>query len=701
MPANDTIGLDFETYSPVSLPDHGLDRYVNHPEFRVLIGAVYESSATQCEIDFVSAPYQACINRLERYLQNRMIAAHNAAFEQAVLRRIGIELPFTRFIDTAVIARAAGAASKLEAAAPQLLGGQIKMDEGRDLIKLFSIPGKLQAESGSDAFDPKIVELHPEKWTQFMEYCGVDAQLSYDISQKWRQVLTGPELDFAAVTMQMNQAGWPVDIQMVHEMQARYEQNKANALEMFRQRNHEWDLNLNSFPQLKKWCEARGVKAKSFDEKHVESMLKRLKARIATGGLKIDVLQGYVEVVDLLETKQVLGGSSLTKLQTILDHVGDDGRLRDQYLHAGAGQTLRTSGRTVQMQNLKRLSSPRDMDDLLNADTDWSNTELAQNLRQVFTSSDPYGKLIVGDFSSVESRGLAYLARENWKLQAYRQGKDLYKVLAATMFAGKTYDTVTKEERQTGKVGELSCGYGAGPGAVLEFAKNMGVEINEGQASRLVHDWRFANPKIVEFWAQLDDMLHRAVEQRLTTATQQLPDGLTLTLRPIAMPESLAVMHQTAISVEVMLAHNSGPILKRYFHGCHMRGRDIVYYRPSDRKTGDLWKCDFIHPKTKQRQHYKIYGGKLAGILTQSLCRELFFWILLEVSRWVEPIKNLTLIGQFHDEDVLDWTPHTGMDTIGLAAAIRGLENLMQDPPWWAPSFPLAAEVKYDYRYTK
>src|SRR5690606_5011480 len=109
------------------------------------------------------------------------------------------------------------------------------------------------------------------------------------------------------------------------------------------------DLNFNSFPQLKKWCEARGVKAKSFDEKHVEQMLvqvrKRMQGMKPTDHKYID----YLQVEELLRIKQVLGGSSLKKLQTIIDQTGHDGRLRNQYVHAGAGQTLRTSGKGVQM----------------------------------------------------------------------------------------------------------------------------------------------------------------------------------------------------------------------------------------------------------------------------------------------------------------------------------------------------------------
>src|SRR5690606_8354579 len=112
-----------------------------------------------------------------------------------------------------------------------------------------------------------------------------------------------------------------------------------------------------------------------------------------------------------------------------------------------------------------------------------------------FRSSSPYGQLIVADFASIESRGLAYLAGEQWKLDAYRRGEDVYKAQAVKIFKLGSVDDVDKSQRTTGKVGELSCGYGAGPVAVKDFAAKMHVEMSEAQAGKLVRDWRDANPK--------------------------------------------------------------------------------------------------------------------------------------------------------------------------------------------------------------
>jgi hypothetical protein len=338
------------------------------------------------------------------------------------------------------------------------------------------------------------------------------------------------------------------------------------------------------------------------------------------------------------------------------------------------------------------------MADLFDDTVDWTNTDMAENLRQVFTSSDPNGRLIVGDFSSVESRGLAWLANEEWKLDAFRQGLDMYKVGAAKQF-GVAYDQVTKDQRTFGKVGELGCGYQAGGGAVRDFAAGMGVDLTEEDAAKIVFDWRDANPKIVKFWERLNNMLLGVVVGGNNYDAMPVGVGYTVVLQTVNTPTSLLDQHPRARSVMLKVEDLQGrSFLQRVFHGCYQRGRNVGYYKPSDRKTGALWKNHYTDQKTKQVRFYELYGGKLAGILTQSFCRELFFLVLREVHGWSKAHGNLTLIGQFHDEIIVDWVP--AIASVQLDEAVSNLTSLMSDP---GPvvSFPLAAEVHSAYRYIK
>jgi hypothetical protein len=297
---------------------------------------------------------------------------------------------------------------------------------------------------------------------------------------------------------------------------------------------------------------------------------------------------------------------------------------------------------------------------------------------------------------------LGWAAGEDWKTTAYRLGQDLYEVNARKMLGIPENVKVLKSERMRGKVGELSCGYGAGGQAVKDFASGMGTELTLEEANVLVADWRAACPATLAFWARLDEMLHSIVERHYGVGQiekYQLPDLLTLQISEINTPPTLLEQHPGARSIEMTVVNSSGfVIMRRLFHGCYVRGRDICYYKPSDLKSGDLWKQSYVHPKTKQVTFHKLYGGKLAGIFTQSFCRELFMEALNKTAHWAKGHGNVDLVGQFHDEIVLDWKPAPAGITLDQAKAAL---NLHMSTPGWAPSFPLAADIKHDYRYTK
>ena len=692
------LGLDFETFSGVDITKVGLDNYINHPDFEPLLGATAWRETPSSEIstrlyDFVQFDYNDnwFSSDLKHLVKDgRTLAAHNSMFEKLVLnRRWPTQIPATRIVDTAVVARCMGADSKLENAAPQLLDPTMrKHTEGKRLIRKFSTgtrPSKDQVKDDPD-------------WKLYGEYCVQDAKLSLLLAEKFAPALED-ELKYQQLTEQMNRVGWKVDLDTVDTMQRLYEENKAALLDNFQLRSDPGrTLNLNSTVQLKKWCAERSIKATSFDEAHVSSLLTRLNKALQAGRFSGSKLLGLLEVVEMLKVKQALGGSSLSKLPKIKELTGPDGRLRHQYMHVGAGQSYRTSSVGVQMQNLKRLDGNHlgDMDSMEKNPGDWTNDKLAENLRQVFTATDPDGELVVGDFSSVESRGLAYVAGENWKLDAYYKGQDLYRVLGAKI-GGLTYDEVPKSHplRQTGKVGELACGYGAGAGAVASFAQGMGIEMTEAEAGNLVSDWRSINPMVVKMWNDLNDTLLAAVKGLPTTV--KLANDIAVRIAPIFTPESLQQIHPGAQSLKVVMYVRDRLFLSRVFHGCYLRGRDIIFYKASSKVNGPLWTDTYVNPKTKLLTYYKVYGGKLTGILIQSMCRQVFFNSLELLSRALTG-TGVEIVGQFHDEIVVDWNP--GRTKLSLDQVITIMENCMSDP---GPlkGFPLEADIKHAHRYIK
>lgn len=708
------FGLDFETFCNLNLQKISLDTYVNHKSFRPVIAAVASRSNTgymSTEVfDFVTHP-EVAFAKFEALIADSMdqgvLSAHNASFERAVLKAMKISIRPLKLVDSAVIARSVGADSRLNMAASQLLG-EPKMDGGERLVKKFCRPrddGYVYIDHVEDWTDEDR-----QDWTNFISYCSLDAALTMQITELYDHIRS-KEWRNEHMTQRMNEVGWFVDMDLVERMAVQHEANKQQILEQFQANlDPNGELNFRSFPQLQRWCKDRGVMARSFDQLNVDKMILRIRKRLTTlhqlpaGHKNRAKIEPLTQVEHMLLVKQALGGSSLTKLDAIKRLVSDDGRLRYQYVHVGAGQTFRTSGYGVQMQNLKRLPPiPGNVADL----SHWSNDTLAKNLRQVFMAEHPQGQLIVADFSSIESRGLAYLADAQWKLDAYYKGRDMYKVLASQIYAIH-YDSVNSEERRTGKVGELSCGYGAGGGAVKDFAEKMGVDFTLDEAAELVTNWRSVNPEIVKLWEKLDSVLHDVIEHGHSGVSMPIGPGNSWTLEVIqtVTPETLLQLKPMAKTITVALKNpGGGTVLTRWFQGCFMNGRDICYMKASELKGGPLWRDKWT--KKGQSGHYKLYGGKLTGILVQSFCREMFFNSIRAVSAALAGVYNVQIIGQFHDELVVEWSPDRRMPNpssgltkfLDLPEAKDIVHNTMVSVAW--SGFPLEAEVKTAHRYTK
>nr|DAL38052.1 MAG TPA_asm: DNA polymerase I [Caudoviricetes sp.] len=706
-------GLDFETFATVDLPKKGAANYFADPDFEPLIAAMevedFAGRITAFMFDFVLYPdedvkyFKNSVNAIK---DRRVFAAHNASFEYNVMQRMNLDVELNHFLDTAVVASYYGAGRSLAKAAPQLLGVD-KMAEGRELIMLFSVPNKrfnYQRVTREHLLeDPELMK----KWDTFKVYCALDAHLSLMLSRK---LVPNKEFDFWDLTTQMNLNGWTVDQKLLSRFEELYDLNKQVAIEEFLDAvEGAEELNLNSPIQLKEWCRERGVNSASFDEKTVDRLLTAVLRRLDKIPQTDKRRQGYEDVKHLLQTKQILGGSALKKLKVIRSQLTSDGKLKDQYLHLGASQTFRTTGRGVQMQNLKRLPPhPIDPQDVY--DYPISNTTLAANMRQLFTASNPdvkKGALIVGDFSSVESRALGWLAKEEWKLDYYEEGKDIYKATAATQY-GISYEDVTKEQRKFGKLAELSCGYGAGPTAVCSFAEGMGIHLETSEALEIVRSWRIRNEQIVKFWDKLQYGLGSIVKTALKWWTFDCGYNAQIHFAKADTPESLLELHPGAQTIEVQLKVNNHPVFTRTFHGCYMRGKDICYFKPSERKEGPLWVDQYTNIKTKQKEFYKIYGGKLAGIITQSFCREIFFAVLQNAVNAFYYDPGVKVIGQFHDEIVVDFDHDKSLRN--LIQTVGTLERVMSDAVVISNktgqstnlvNFPLAAEVNFDWRYIK
>ena len=733
------IALDLETKSSVDLRKHGLDRYVNSPDFEITVAAYTQSSgggtikdATATAFDILTNGREFFRNQLQELLDevrtddepstryrtrvpHSTILAHNSQFEKAALTAAGFDISGITFIDTAVIARIVGVHSSLDSASRQITGIRTKMPEGVDLIKRFAVP----REDGTFLIDhlEDFTQEDYDLWDVFVQYCERDAEVCGDIFEKHWRSLSAVEISYMLATDKMNEVGWFVDVDLVERMKQVYERNLEELEREFRALHLGNDevLNLNSVIQLRAWCKRRRVNISSFDSEHVEKYLRQVNERLDK------LVQGKLprryesEIVDLyqvealLRLKQELGGSSLKKLQTILDTVGPDGRLRYQYVHGGAAQSLRTSGRSVQMQNLKRLpKTPLSEESIadLGTHSGIDNETLAQNLRQVFKAKAKKGVLFVGDFSSVESRALAWVAGADWKVKAFGEGHDMYKVMASKIFKIE-YDDVVPAQRQIGKVGELACGYGAGAATVNKFAEKMGVPLDSDVTTQLVADWRDLNPEVTSLWERLDatlrEELARSKSGRIFTPRVPLSHGYSVAFTALETDSNIRAIVPAACDIAMVVYDNQNAVFfQRVFRGVYERNGDICYMKPSALKSGPLWQTHWT--KNGQRGPHKLYGGKLTGILVQSLCREIFFNSLVDLQSYMQHLPYAKIVGQFHDEIVVELDA-TEAEMLGMTAAeaITTVKHKMRLAMTSSslPGFPLDSEIKSAHRYLK
>lgn len=684
------VGIDFETNNTVSLRKEGLGRYLESPDLQVLMmGLAIRDESNNLLSTTVSFASLYDLGLMIEHISNsklNKIYAHNSAFEMGVFKAVTGNPSNLCIRDTMMIANIWGASPKLEWAAPQLLGLE-KMEEGKEFIDIFCLG------------DPKVVDsdfimsstITYAIWDKGLQYCANDAELALQIGERW-DVFTDEEWNFFMLTHDMNETGWQVDLDLVDRMQEQYEQNTQWLEHTWRKEHNPLDpmtgkpLNIKSWQQVLRYVHERGFQLKSTDKLAMTRL--RIIASIVPSSPASD------EVVALATVKLALGGSSLTKLQRIKDLTCGDGRLRYSYNHAGAGQTFRTSGKGVQMQNLKRLGSivaPMNESLLM-----FTNEELSDNLRQVFTARNKDRVLMVADLSSVEARILAWLAWEDWKLDAINRGEDLYKQLATVIF-DCTYAEVTKGQRQQGKVGELGGGYGMGAKALKDFADKMGIELSLDQAQNIVAAYRTKNPSIKQLWFNLNNAAISAI-QGVPTKVRVGPPSRKYHVLFDAQPECQEMNNAAGTKILTMSLYepDGTRIFTRAWRGAYLSrskfGTEVVYHKsPSAPNMNKLWTDYVIDPDTKRRIYNKLYGGKLTGVLVQSMARELFFKMVSDIA--IQLPSNCLMVGQFHDEVVLD-VPLDMTDYIE-----RRVESIMSSSSY--PALPIGCEVKHAYRYIK
>lgn len=650
--------IDFETYSPVNLKDCGAYPYMASPDFRPIIMTYRYGVDGETKIAQGEAEIKWALRGLNER-EHVTFVAHNADFERLVLSRIFNYAPGTfiapeRFIDTMAMGRSLGFPGSL-ADLSRALHVEEKDSAGTALIQLFCVPSKKTGRASTP-------EEHPEEWAAFCRYAVQDVDTMVEVYQALITRYGGfpkGEREVWNADRRINDRGILVDA----ELAVRCMDIAAVVKDLHLQRMGVISglANPNSTAQVLAWVNRRLVEAGVMDDqndipvfKDTGAPLKSVdKASVAYLLSRTDLPR---DVRTFLEERAASNASSVAKFKAMTNRLGVGNRVRGTIQYFGA-HTGRWAGRGVQLQNLPSVTAGDDeatqafVDRVMNEPAEnFSISELKPLIRGALMAPDGQ-TLTVCDYSAIEARVLAWLAGEEWVLEAFRAGRDIYIETAARMFH-VPYEEA-KPLRKKGKVAVLALGYGGGINAL----KAMGAEGTDAELEEIKQTYRAANPRIAKFWADMD----RAMRNRSGRV------GEYITVHPKA-------------NGLVTIKLPSGREL--FYHKLHFR--TVAKF---DKEVEAL---NFLDPKS-HRAVIPTYGGRLTENVTQAVARDVLAHALVNLDR-----ENVPVVAHVHDEVIAE-----GGVTVERMKELMGAGGGNPLAPPWADGLPLAAEGYYCARYRK
>lgn len=637
------LWLDYETYSATDIKC-GVYRYTEDPEF---LPIMLQLAVGDGDVELLEDPEEMRLLLGDLWRQGYTFVAHNAGFERIVTSRLfglptGQYLDPVRFHDTMMVAAEKGYPRSLMRLS-KYLGGELKSEAGKALIRKFCQPNKEGKRNMPSDFT--------DDWMEFCDYGVQDVVALRDIDRKLGMAHPS-EHDAWVADQLINDAGIRVDLGLAVAAEEAGEENLALSKE--RMTEITGLDNPGSVQQLTKWLASKGEIVSSLRKDDVTEILSRT----------VDE-----EVQEVLELRREVALVAHKKFTTAIANVSEDGRLRGQFRFFGA-HTGRWTGSGVQLQNLARPSiDDQDVLDAIALDLKMglgaSNSELKSLVRYMFQ-----GPFNVTDYSAIEARVLAWLSGEEWVLQAFREGRDLYVETAKRM--GDQYT------RKEGKVAVLALGYQGAVGSLAAFG--FGTGGNEDEALQVVKAWRSANRSIVRFWYELE--------------------------------EAFVIGDGTPVGAGFIRVEKVGTDRHVYLPS----GRPIIYHRVRRQKVIKVDKDGNEYEKkvicfddpTGYGAPGQTYGGRLTENVTQAVARDLLAAALVRLTG-----AGYKVVGHVHDEVLVElgeggWTPSTDAKgykfdpSVGLTgSSVRPISALMCADPGWARGLPLDSEGFETARYRK
>ena len=647
------IFIDLETYSDIDLQKCGVYKYAESPNFEILLFGYSVDGGAVSVVDLVNGetiPTEILIALTDESVTKW---AFNSQFERVCLSAY-LKKNYPQYFksynsddDAAgnyispkgwkcslVWAAYMGLPLSLKAVGEALKLTDWKMDEGKALIKYFSVPcNPTKANGGRTRNFPK----HDiQKWNTFKEYNKRDVEVEMLIHEKLHKF---PVPDFVWdefwIDQTINDRGIEIDTDIVKNAINIDEITKARLMAAIKEIT---DLeNPNSVMQMKQWLAENGLTIDSLGKNEVKELLKSAPSKLAT----------------VLKLRQQLAKSSVKKYQTMQNTMCADHRARGMFRFYGANRSGRWAGRLIQLQNLPQNHMPdlKEARELVKTGNltaleilydDISDT-LSQLIRTAFIPKDGY-KFIVSDFSAIEARVIAHIAGEKWREDVFKNGGDIYCASAERMFHCKVEKHGENSHlRQKGKIAELALGYGGSVGALKSMgALEMGM--NENELQPLVDSWRNANSNIVNLWWDVDRCVKQVIKGRNAADTH-----------------GIGFKYESGVLFIILPS-----------------GRRLCYVRPrigENQFGGESVTYEGIST-SKKWDRIESYGPKFVENIVQAISRDILCYAMKSLSDYY-------IVGHVHDELIIECKKDVAVDSIW--------EQMSKTPPWM-PGLVLSAD---------
>lgn len=642
--------IDIETYSSVDIKESGAYKYIESPDFEILIIGYALDNGPVNIIDLAQG--EEMPEEFEEALLDPecIKVAHNAVFERLSFKRVGHNVPAEQWYCTSVKAAYCGLPLSLDGVSKALNLTDKKLDTGKALIKYFSCPCKATRINGMRTRN--YPEHAPEKWEMYKEYNKYDVLAEREIFFKLeRHIIPDIEREMYVLDQNINDRGILVDMELAESAIA--VDNAYTALLTQRAQQLTGLENPNSPVQIRQWIEKQtGCAVLSLSKETMPDLLKEF--------------SDYPDVIELLNIRKKLSKTSIKKYYAMLNCAMKDHRVRGTFQFYGANRTGRWAGRLLQLQNLSKnhishIEVPRE---LIRA-RDWESVEmmyddvadiLSQLVRTALIAAP--GKVFsVADFSAIEARVISWLANEKWRMDVFRGDGKIYEATGAKMF-NIPISSITKGSvlRDKSKISELALGYEGSLGALRRMGgERMGLSDTEMMS--LVRKWRMANPAIVEMWKEIDEASKEAVRYQ----------------RPVSCTCRNIIFDCDGEFMTIQLPS----------------GRKLYYYGPrfKDKKIGRstmpsrVLCYQGVVQETKQWGEIDTYGGKLTENIVQAIARDLLGSSMLQLeAEGYHPVCHI------HDECLVEVPEENAQ------AYYEEMARIMGTPPEWASDLPLRAD---------